>query len=485
MKSGLYGAIKTIATYKPMPKHISKAEFDALRLTVSLFPEGASIDAISSALLVAVPRRTLQRRLAVLVERQELELIGKGRSSYYRIKAAIAPTATLTLNDPIKDAPEELYVPIDDESEATKRSVRRPLKDRHPVGYNRDFLDAYQANRTFYVPETARRHLLDMGRSQSEPQPAGTHALSILNRLLIDLTWNSSRLEGNTYSLLETERLLGEGQSAEGKGARETQMILNHKAAIELLVEPSSDLGFNHYTLCNLHALLSDNLLPDQSACGRLREHPVGIGGSVFHPLDGLSLVQERFQYLLTKVIAIEDPIEQAFFTMVHVPYLQPFDDVNKRVSRLAANIPLIRENLSPLSFVDVPEKAYIDGLLGVYELNQTNLLCDVFIWAYERSCARYSAVQQSLGEPDLFRLRYRDAIAGLIGKIVLDGQGPSMAVASIKQYADINVPKNDRSRFLEVTETEIMSLHIGNISRYRLRPSQFNRWEQMWRSGD
>lgn len=89
---------------------------------------------------------------------------------------------------------------------------------------------------------------------------------------------------------------------------------------------------------------------------------------------------------------------------MLHFSYLQPFEDVNKRVSRLAANLPFIRENLSPLSFVDVPERAYIEGLLGVYELNRIELLRDVFVWAYERSCARYSAVRQSLGEPDLIR---------------------------------------------------------------------------------
>ena len=92
---------------------------------------------------------------------------------------------------------------------------------------------------------------------------------------------------------------------------------------------------------------------------------------------------------------------------MVHIPYLQPFEDVNKLVSRLIANIPLIRLNLSPLSFVDVPQKTYINGLLAVYELNQIDLLRDVFIWAYERSCALYSATRQTLGEPDAFRLRY------------------------------------------------------------------------------
>lgn len=84
----------------------------------------------------------------------------------------------------------------------------------------------------------------------------------------------------------------------------------------------------------------------------------------------------------------------QAFFLMVHLPYLQPFEDVNKRTSRLAANIPLIHHNLCPLSFIDVPQSAYVDAMIGVYELNRIELLRDVFVWAYERSCQQYVAVQ-------------------------------------------------------------------------------------------
>ncbi len=98
---------------------------------------------------------------------------------------------------------------------------------------------------------------------------------------------------------------------------------------------------------------------------------------------------------------------------MVHLPNLQPFEDVNKRVSRLAANIPLIFQNLCPLSFVDVPDRAYIDGILVVYQLNRIELLRDVFVWAYQRSCARYSAIRKSLGDPDPFRLKYRTQIMG------------------------------------------------------------------------
>ena len=86
---------------------------------------------------------------------------------------------------------------------------------------------------------------------------------------------------------------------------------------------------------------------------------------------------------------------------MVHIPYLQPFIDVNKRVSRPGANIPLIRHNLCPLSFIDVPERAYVEGTLGVYELTNIDLLRDVFVWAYERSCQRYIAIRATAAEPD------------------------------------------------------------------------------------
>jgi len=362
-----------------------------------------------------------------------------------------------------------------------KQAIRGPIQARSPVGYNRVFLDAYRPNKTFYLSKDTRQRLFGLGRSPGGVRPAGTYIRQIYNRLLIDLSWNSSRLEGNTYSLLETERLLQLGEAAEGKNVREAQMILNHKAAIELLVDQANEIGFNRYTILNLHALLSDNLL-DSRACGRLRAISVGIDGTVYHPLEVPQLVEECFQQILDTAAAIKDPFEQAFFAMVHLPYLQPFEDVNKRVSRLAANIPLIRENLCPLSFVDVPERAYVDGLLGVYELNRVELLRDVFVWAYERSCARYSAVRRSLGEPDPFRLRYRTVLTETIAEIVKKGMGKRAASAFIKRRSADDVPQNDRARFAEVAETEIMNLHEGNIARYRLRPSEYQEWLQKWR---
>ncbi len=287
---------------------------------------------------------------------------------------------------------------------------------------------------------------------------------------------------GHTYTRLDTRELIEHGKAAQGKAAIETRMILNHKAAIELLVEQAAEVGFNRYTILNLHALLSDNLLPDPQAGGRLRTIAVEISGTVYHSLAVPQLIDECFQQLLDTAAAVTDPFEQAFFAMVHLSYLQSFEDVNKRVSRLAANLPLIRENLSPLSFVDVPEQAYIDGILGVYEINRVELLRDVFVWAYERSCARYSAVRQSLGEPDPFRLRYRALVAEVVVELVRGGIDKKTAIAFVRSRAVEDVPQEDRARFVEVVETEAMNLHEGNIARYRLRPSQYQTWKKTWR---
>ncbi|HNN30155.1 MAG TPA: Fic family protein, partial [Agitococcus sp.] len=226
---------------------------------------------------------------------------------------------------------------------------------------------------------------------------------------------------------------------------------------------------------------LANNLLSNPMAGGALRSIAVGISHTVYQPLAVPALIEEYFELILKKVAQIIDPFEQAFFLMVHLPYLQPFEDVNKRVSRLAANISLIKHNLCPLSFVDVPEKPYIDGLLGVYELNRMELLRDVFVWAYQRSCARYAAIRQSLGEPDPFRLRYRQQIGVIVAEVVGHCLNKKQAIRHIKTYTEQAISRFDQQRFIEVVETELMYLHEGNIARYRLRPSQYALWQKVW----
>jgi Fic family protein len=221
--------------------------------------------------------------------------------------------------------------------------------------------------------------------------------------------------------------------------------------------------------------------MPDEADIGRIRTKPVGIGGTVFHPLAVPQQIEECFDMLLAKADLIEDPFEQAFFCMVHVPYLQPFEDVNKRVSRLAANIPLIHRNLCPISFVDVDKHDYVAGLIGVYELNRVELLRDVFEWAYRRSCLRYSAVRQILGEPDPFRLTYRDEIGRAMREVVTGGMDKAAATRHIAARAAEWLPAEQRARFVEAVETSLGGLHEGNIARLRLRPGEFRQWHERW----
>ncbi len=166
---------------------------------------------------------------------------------------------------------------------------------------------------------------------------------------------------------------------------------------------------------------------------------------------------------------------------MVHLPYLQPFDDVNKRVSRLSANIPLIRRNLAPLSFVDTPKELYTQAMLGVYELKRIDLLKDVFLWAYERSASRYAAVRQTLGEPDPFRLRHRLAIKSLVSEVIRESMAKKEAAKFIAHWAAANIAKEERARFTEAVETELLGLHEGNFARYQVRQSEFEAWQKVW----
>jgi len=162
---------------------------------------------------------------------------------------------------------------------------------------------------------------------------------------------------------------------------------------------------------------------------------------------------------------------------------LQPFGDVDKRVSRLSANIPFIKRNLSPLSFTDVPRALYTEAVLGVYELNQVELLKDVFIWAYGRSAKRYAAVRQSLGEPDPFRFKHTAALRQVVSEILRDRMDKKTATAHIAARAEANIEADERERFREMAEAELLGLHEGNFARYQIKPSEFSAWQESWDS--
>jgi len=447
--------------------------------TLGRFEQGASLKEIREASGLLIETRSLQRRLEKLKEEGAVYLSGNMRSTIYHLSSLTEKGAIL--KEPSFPFEKSAEIPLSFEGEEIKMLVGRPLTERIPVGYQADFLLNYRPNIDSYLSNDEKRQLAEIGQTNTLNQPAGTYARSILERLLIDLSWNSSRLEGNTYSLLDTQYLISLGKKADRKDDADAQMILNHKEAIEFLVQGGEEIDFNVYTITNLHALLADNLLPDSAAAGRLRTFGVGITRSVFTPLTIPQLLEDLFRTLLSKALEIDDPFEQAFFIMVQLPYLQPFDDVNKRVSRLAANIPFNKRNLSPLAFVDVPEELYVKGLLGVYELNRIDLLKDVFIWSYRRSALRYAAIKQSLGEPDLWRMQYRDDIREVIREIILESMAHQQAVNTIAQYAE-RIAESDRQKFITVVDTELLSLHEGNFARFRIKPSEFRRWQEVWK---
>lgn len=129
-----------------------------------------------------------------------------------------------------------------------------------------------------------------------------------------------------------------------------------------------------------------------------------------------------------------------------------------------------------------MPQPDYAHAVLGVYELNRVDYLRDVFEWAYERSCARYAAVRQMLGEPNAFRLRHRERLKEVVAAVVRGGLDKKAAAAFVRREAEKLPEPAERARFAEMAETELTSLHEGNFARYRLRPTEFATWQKTWR---
>ena len=407
-------------------------------------------------------RRSLQRTLNDLLAAEHIVRTGSGPATVYASSAAPATEADL--------------IPLSGSSRELLTYLKLPAIKRKPTTYRSDLLFSYQPNMTFLLPDNLREQLHDMGRTGPENRPAGTHLRDVLGRLLIDLSWASSRLEGNRYTLLDTKRLIEEGKAAVGMDRIETVMILNHKAAIEMIAEAPDYVGIDRMTFLNLHALLSDGLMKDPASSGRLRRRPVDITGSVYTPTAIPQRIEECFDVILEKAREINDPIEASFFILVHIPYLQPFEDVNKRVSRLGANIPLIKANVSPLSFVDMSETLYLQGMQAFYETGKTDLIQDVYLAAYERSCQRYAAISKSMVEPDPFRLEWRRELFDTVHAVVVSGQRPEPA--AVEAHIPPAIPGEDRERFGDMALAELMSLHEGNFMRYRIRPDQFLAWK-------
>ena len=385
---------------------------------------------------------TVWRALRRLVDEGRLEVSGRARATGYRLTGA----------------------------EAVRAHLRTPYNRRRPAAHNREFADRYVPDKTFYLDEADRQRLSDAGRpTMPPPLPAGTYARRVLERLLVDLSFASSRMEGNTYDLLETERLIRFGEAASGKDRKEAVMILNHKEAIQYVVDHLASVAVSRPDVFNIHALLADGLLADPGMAGRVRRLPVAISDSSYRPLDDPFAIEEEFDVLIHKAAAVSDPFEQSFFLLAHLPYLQAFADVNKRTSRIASNIPLLKADLAPMSFLAMDDGAYIDGLIGVYELNDVSLLREVFIDAYLISAEHYRVLRADLDSPHKAALTYRDFVRRAVRRSVLEWRAfrPERVMA---MAGEAGIPEADREQVVDYVGNELRGLHEGNAIRYRLR---------------
>lgn len=213
-----------------------------------------------------------------------------------------------------------------------------------------------------------------------------------LERFVIEFAWKSSKIEGNTYTLLDTEFLLRNGIEAEGKSKYETKMILNHKQAYLFAVDSMrKDVPIDAAYVEHVHALTTAGLGVERGVRNRI----VGISGSQYTPLVMRQQLREQLGVLAESIASKSNPYEQALMAVLGLSYLQPFEDGNKRTSRILANSLLLRANYAPLSYRSVDERSYKEATLIFYEQNSIVPFRELFVEQYI-----YSATHYNIAEP-------------------------------------------------------------------------------------
>ena len=354
--------------------------------------------------------------------------------------------------------------------------IRRPLFEREPVAYVDAWFDAYQPNVDFYLDSITRNRLYEAGRRADVHDPAGTYAHQIFNRLLIDLSYNSSRLEGNTYSLLDTQQLLLQGTTAEGKLDEEKIMILNHKEAIRYIVDNISKIEITRTVICTLHYLLSDGLV-ESSEAGKIRRHGVRIKGSVYIPFEDPKSLDCHFEKIVRKAALIQDPFEQSIFLLIHLSYLQAFIDVNKRTARLSANIALIKQNLVPLAFNDIQVDDYMSAMIVIYELQNVQPLVDLYVYSYLRTCAAYDSTVKAMGFDEV-RVRYRQERRNIVREVILRGLVGSLMQEYVDAQAAQQVAESVKNAFVEDVLEDLQYMDESRLAGLGVTPQELQEWK-------
>ena len=310
---------------------------------------------------------TLKRMIAAGIKAGDIVAEGKARATRYRL----SPQA-------------QLLMPLNLDTYFAFEVDERQVQS----SYNFELINGLLAEtRLFSDKEQSHLDALQDEFRQHVGELTDNEYRKEMERLGIDLSWKSSQIEGNTYTLLETERLLRESKTAEGKTREEAVMLLNHKDALSFVLDNPDylkELTVSHIE--DIHQLLTKDLSIDKG----LRRHRVGITGTNYHPLDNEFQIREAMREACELINSKSNIFEKALLTLVLLSYIQPFSDGNKRTARITSNAILIANDYCPLSFRSVDSIDYKKAMLIFYEQNSLYAFKQIFMEQFEFAVKEY-----------------------------------------------------------------------------------------------
>lgn len=310
---------------------------------------------------------TIKRVLSKLIEEKLIISIGKGKATKYQI------SPYYNLFDDINI--EEYYEKEIDERKITD-SFNLNLISETLIDV--DLFSNEESLKLLELQEIYTRNISTLSESEYKKE---------LERLAIDLSWKSSQIEGNTYSLLETEQLLKEKETASGKTREEATMLLNHKDSIDFVIEePDYLIPLSISKIEDIHSLLTKELEVSRN----IRKHRVGISGTNYRPLDNEFQIRDALSAMCELVNKKDNIFEKALLTLMLISYIQPFIDGNKRTARIVSNAILMNYNYCPLSFRTVDSIDYKKAMLIFYEQNNITVFKNIFIEQFEFAVKTY-----------------------------------------------------------------------------------------------
>ena len=348
-----------------MPKKSKNREAEIIEF-IKNYPRCTSQE-ILEGLNLDISVATLRRKLQELVAEDLINAIGELKSRKYEISNGY-----------------NIIRPIDVDQYFEKEIDERIIQDK----FNSELISETLKN-IFIFTDTE----LDQLNNLQEKFTSNSSKLSKseykneMERLAIDLSWKSSQIEGNTYSLLETERLLKDKETAAGKTKDEATMLLNHKDALDFIIKNPNYI--NPLTISSIEDIHSI-LVKELDISRNIRSRRVGISGTNYKPLDNEFQIKEAVESMCTLINSKKNIFEKALLSLVLISYIQPFSDGNKRTARIISNAILINNHFCPISFRTINSIEYKKAMLVFYEQTNISPFKKVFIGQFEFAVNTY-----------------------------------------------------------------------------------------------